>query len=81
MRMTTMLSLSALSLVVATPVFAQDQMATMSKAQMHKMASCQKMPAARMEKNKGCKAMMAAHPDMMAGHDQMKSGDHMKAGH
>ncbi len=79
---TSFLFLSALSLAVGAPAFAQDAMAPqnqMSSSAMkpspklqRKAKACNAMSHDAMMKNAGCARLMAAHPDMMK-HDSMMS--------
>ncbi|MGI9168702.1 MAG: hypothetical protein ACR2FH_00805 [Caulobacteraceae bacterium] len=43
----------------------------MSKSDMAKMNKCKAMSHDAMMKDKGCAAMMKAHPEMMSGDDSM----------
>ena len=83
MRILTLLTMSAMSIAVATPSLAQDammkggmksdHMMKMSHADTMKMNSCKAMSHDMMMKNAGCMKMMKMHPDMMSG-DSMMSG-------
>ena len=76
MRMMTLIAISALSITAAAPGIAQDAMMKdgkkMSAAETKKMNACNAMSHEKMMKNKGCAAMMKAHPDMMKHDDMMK---------
>lgn len=84
MKMTTLIAMSALSIVAAAPAVAQDammkdgmksgSMMKMSAADTRKMKACNAMSHGRMMKNAGCKKMMKMHPDMMK-HDAMMKKD------
>lgn len=97
MRILTLLALSAVSLAVSAPAFAQSAMmkdgmhaspmAHMSAADTRRMASCNAMSHSRMMHNPACARMMRAHPNMMhhdtaMQHDGAMSHDSMmKSGH